>query len=613
MSLLKGLFDSSVWLPPPDLTISQWADEYRRIPPEASSEPGIWHTSRAEYQRSVMDAVSDKLVERVIMMTSAQVGKTEIILNTIGYYVDKEPCPILLLNPTLEMGESFSKDRLAPMIRDTPCLTSKIMPPRMRDSGNTLLHKKFPGGHITISGANSPASLASRPIRVLLCDEVDRYPETARNAQSKEGEGDPLSLAMKRTQNFWNRRILLVSTPTLKGMSRIAQEFENSSREEWSVPCPTCGELNAYDWERIEYKGKTEPVMRCAYCGHEHDEYEWKGMQSKGEWVSGNPAVKNIRGFHMNSFASPWASWPDLISQYHEAYNNGEEQLKVWVNTVLGIPYESKEGIVELEGLLTHAEEYKAEVPDEVRVLTCGVDVQDDRLEFEVVGWGKRHESWGIYYGVIYGSPGNNDVWQELDVYLDKEWKYANDESLRISCTCIDSGGHFTDEVYKYCQLRVRQNVFAVIGRGAMGLPSVSRPTRNNRRKVMLFTLGVTALKGVLHSRLNAEKKEPGYCHFPSGESGIKRGYDRKYYQGLLSERMQIVRKRGRDVITWEVRDRKIRNEPLDCRVYATGAYEILSPALEKQKRAIREPKKEEKMKELPLRGIRIMRGGLKM
>ncbi|MBQ3396232.1 MAG: phage terminase large subunit family protein [Synergistaceae bacterium] len=251
------ILDKSFWLPPPDLSISQWADEFRRIPPEASAEPGIWNTSRAEYQREIMNAISDSLTERVIMMTAAQVGKSEIILNTIGYYIDKEPAPILLINPTLEMGESFSKDRLAPMIRDTPCLSAKIADPRTRDSGNTLLHKKFAGGHITIAGANSPASLASRPIRILLCDEVDRYPLSAGT------EGDPLTLAMKRTQNFWNRRIVWVSTPTLRSTSRISQAFENSSQEEWTVPCKRCGKYNSFEWARIIYKERTEPVMIC--------------------------------------------------------------------------------------------------------------------------------------------------------------------------------------------------------------------------------------------------------------------------------------------------------------------------------------------------------------
>ena len=610
------ILDKSFWLPPPDLSISQWADEFRRIPPEASAEPGIWNTSRAEYQREIMNAISNPLTERVIMMTAAQVGKSEIILNTIGYYIDKEPAPILLINPTLEMGESFSKDRLAPMIRDTPCLSAKIADPRTRDSGNTLLHKKFAGGHITIAGANSPASLASRPVRILLCDEVDRYPVSAGT------EGDPLTLAMKRTQNFWNRRIVWVSTPTLRSTSRIAQAFENSSQEEWTVPCKHCGEYNSFEWARIIYKERTEPVMICSHCGYEGSQRDWSEKQHKGQWQVMNPAITKNRGFHMNAFASPWVSWPNLIEQYTEAYNNGEEQLKVWVNTVLGEPFESSGGIIELEEIESHGEEYDAELPEGVKVLTCGVDVQDDRVECEVVGWGVNHESWGIDYRVIYGNPAGSELWQMLDEYLLREWHYADGEALRVACTCIDSGGHFTDEVYLFCKSRVKRNVFAIVGRGQMGLPSVSRPTRNNRRRILLFTLGVSTIKGVLHSRLNAKKFTPGYCHFPFDPETRNRGYDRKYFQGLLSERMILKRERGKDVIRWEQRDKHIRNEPLDCRVYATGAYEILNPRISEHgekknqdgySRTQNQTGIETHKTQRKNKAVRIIRGGMKI
>lgn len=570
---------NNAWLPPPDLNISEWADEQRRISPEASAEPGRWRTSRAEYQREIMNAISEIMTERVIVMTAAQVGKTEILLNTIGYFIDQEPGPILCLNPTLEMGEAFSKDRLAPMIRDTPALQNKIKDPRARDSGNTLRHKKFTGGHITIAGANSPASLASRPIRILLCDEVDRYPVSAGT------EGDPLSLAMKRTQNFWNRRIVWVSTPTILGVSRIEKAFNASSREHWCVPCPTCGEYQAYEWDKMLYKDLTEPVMQCSKCGKNHNEIEWKAGQEKGMWIAENTDEKKIRGFHMNSFASPWASWQSLIEQYHEAIRNGEEEIKVWYNTVLGLPYENTSGALEVEMLESHREKYNAELPDGVLVLTCGVDTQDDRLECEIVGWGIGKESWGIEYRVIYGDPGSSEIWQALDDFLTKTWSYENGDKLGLSCVCIDSAGHFTDEVYKFCKPRARRNIFAIVGRGREGMPSVGKPSRSNRRHVTLFTLGVTTIKGSLFARLKTEIKGAGYCHFPIDEKNNHRGYDAVYFKGLLSERMVTKRVRGRDTITWEVRTKGIRNEPLDTRVYATGALEILNPNFEMYQR----------------------------
>ena len=577
LQLFRGI--NVVWLPPPDLTVSQWADEFRRIPPEASAEPGQWKTSRAEYQREIMDAISDPLIERVIVMTAAQVGKTEILLNVIGYFIDQEPSPILVLQPTLDMGQSFSKDRLSPMIRDTPALQGKVKEARSRDSGNTIMHKKFLGGHITISATNSPVSLASRPIRVLLCDEVDRYPP------SSGKEGDPLTLAVKRTQNFWNRRIVWVSTPGLLQTSRIYKGFQVSSQEEWCVPCPTCGEYQPFSWDQITFKGIPEPVMKCAKCGAIHNEVDWKAGQERGKWIAKNPNEKKIRGFHMNAFASGWVSWQDIVKQYQEAFLNGEESLKGWWNTVLGLPYENTEGTIEAEALESHREKYEAELPDGVLVLTCGVDTQDDRLECEVVGWGVGHESWGIEYRVFYGDPGLQEVWQALDDFLSKTWSYADGDKLGLSCTCIDSAGHFTDEVYRFCKSRARRNIFAIVGRGREGMPSVSKPSRNNRRHVVLFTLGVTTIKGVLFSRLKIDQKGAGYCHFPLDTKKAHRGYDSVYFKGLLSERMVVKRVRGRETITWEPRSPNIRNEPLDTRVYATGALELFNPNFEAHKK----------------------------
>ncbi len=563
--------DNEVFRPPPEMSVSEWADEYRFLSREASPEAGKWRTSRAPYQRAMMDAV--KSSERIVIMTAAQIGKTELLLNVIGYFIAKDPSPILLLQPTLGLGETFSKDRLAPMIRDCPALTGLIADPKARDSGNTLLHKNFPGGHITIAGANSPVGLASRPIRVLLCDEVDRYPLSAGS------EGDPLALAEKRTANFWNRRIVLVSTPTQKGWSRIEEVYEQSTCEEWSVPCPVCGELQAYSWPQMVYKERTEPVMRCVHCGQESGEVEWKS--GVGTWVPG--AVSSTRGFHLNAFASPWVRWEKIVSLYHEAYASGEEMLKVWTNTILGEPWEDTEGVIELESLGSNREEYSAEVPDEVKLLTAGVDTQDDRLECEVVGWGVNNQSWGIEYKVIYGDPGGAELWRELDEFLLRVRRKLSGEGLSISCVCVDSGGHYTDAVYKYCKGRTRRRVFPIVGRGRWGMASVSRPSRNNRARVPLFTLGVSTLKGVLASRLKAERGEGGYCHFPSNPG---RGYDEVYFQGLLSERMVIRRERGRDVVRFELLDRKTRNEPLDCRVYAMGAYEILNPDMTKYEKA---------------------------
>ena len=596
---------------PPDLTVSEWADNYRYLSPEGSPEPGKWNTDRAPYQRGMMDAV--KSHERVVIMTAAQVGKSEILLNTLGYFLHYDPCPILMVQPTLEMGQDFSKTKIAPMLRDTPVL-SGLIGQKTRTSDNNILHKHFKNSAVlSIAGANSPAGLASRSIRVLLCDEVDRYPASAGS------EGDPVSLAMARTATFWNRHIVLVSTPTMRGASRITDEFDLSDKSEWHVPCPKCGKYQPLVWENMLYEGKTEPVMKCPYCGHEAGGYEWKS--ALGRWVKN--ADSSIPGFHVNAFASPWLSWQEIVAKYMEARNSGPERVKTWTNTALGEPYENMEGVIDLEGLEDNREDYplmpdgSVAVPDDVLLLTCGVDTQDDRLELEVVGWGLGNQSWGIEYRVIYGHPSGPEVWSDLDAYLQNTFMKANGEGLMIACTCIDSAGHNTDMVYRFCKTRLRRRIFPIVGRGQWGVPSVRKPTRNNRLNVPLFTLGVSTLKGTLHTRLQVKRGESGYCHFPKGG---KTGYDERYYAGLLSERMVLKNIHGKEVVRWELRDSKTRNEPLDCRVYAMGAFEILNPDMRRYAgRIVRErpsapvvenhPQSEPVRKPVPKRRMILRRG----
>ena len=243
--------------PPPELTLSQWADRYRMLSAESSAEPGRWHTDKAPYQREIMDAIGDARIRRVVIMCAAQLGKTELLLNILGYFMAYAPAPILVMQPTLDMGQTFSKDRLAPMIRDTPVLRG-LVDVKSRYAGNTILKKNFPGGHITIVGANSATGLASRPIKVLLADEVDRYPGSAGT------EGDPLSLAQKRQTTFWDKKTVMVSTPVIKGHSRIETEYNQSTREEWNVPCPECGH---YQMRTLRVRGERIPLETAEPAG----------------------------------------------------------------------------------------------------------------------------------------------------------------------------------------------------------------------------------------------------------------------------------------------------------------------------------------------------------
>ncbi|MDQ0114369.1 phage terminase large subunit family protein [Paenibacillus harenae] len=562
--------------PPPKLTISEWADLYRRLSSEASAEPGQWRTDRAPYQREIMDALNDDEVETIVVMSSAQVGKTELILNVIGYYVHQDPSPIMLVQPTLELAQAFSKDRLSPMTRDSPELKKRMTSAKSRDGGNTMLHKSFPGGHITMAGANSPASLASRPIRIVLLDEVDRYPVSAGT------EGDPVTLVSKRSTTFLNRKRVLVSTPTIKGASRIETAYEESTMEQWCLPCPSCSDHQPLDWKQIRFD---DASMVCKHCGAIHSELEWKA--STGRWIARKENSK-VRGFHLNELASPWKRWSTIIEEFREAKRGGPETLKAWVNTSLGETWEEKGEQLDEDILLKRREMYHADVPDGVKILTAAVDTQDNRFEIDVMGWGAGHESWRIQYRVIYGDLKQPQVWTDLDEFLQRTWTDAEGRKFRIAITCMDSGGHFTNEVYRFCKERHARRVFAIKGESpgdGTYLPLIAGTSTNNRYKATVVRLGVNEGKSKVMSALSlsptdeAGNKVQGYCHFPLTTPDKNRGYDRQYFEGLTAEALQTRYKMGSPYQVWvKVRT---RNEPLDLAVYNRAAIEILQPNLD--------------------------------
>ena len=554
--------------PPPVLKISEWADRYRRLSPEASAEPGQWNTGRAPYQKEIMNAVNDNECGEVIIMSSAQVGKTEIILNILGYFIDYDPAPIMVVQPTLEMAQTFSKDRLAPMIRDTPVLKSKVREARSKISENTILHKKFPGGHITIVGANSAAGLASRPIRILLCDEVDRYPTSA------GAEGSPVELAEKRTNTFWNRKKIKVSTPTIKNVSKIESEYEKSSMEEWCLPCPCCGEYQPLKWRQIKFEDIT---MECKYCGERFTEVEWKS--GEGKYIAGNNN-KKVRGFHLNELASPWKHWDEIINDFKKAKDNSkkmgsQEPLQVWINTALGETWEERGESVNENSILRRREDFDSELPKGVLILTAGVDVQKDRFEIEVVGWGRGYESWGIKYEKLFCDMTKQSAWDTLEEYLQKEYYFADGTGLLAACTFIDTGGLYTTDTYKFLKNmnRKQRNIFGIKGMGGMGLPLLYKSSVNNSEKVKIFILGVDSGKEMIMSRLGIKEPASGYCHFPKS---VEKGYDEEYFKGLTSEQ-RVIKNGGRELI-WVKKSNSVRNEPLDIRNYATAAVELLRP-----------------------------------
>lgn len=582
IKLFKRIF--KILKPPPNITLSQWADKYRRLSSEASSAPGRWKTDKMPYQREIMDAITDINTQKVVMMSAAQVGKTDAaVLNPIGYYIHYEPSPIMVIQPTITMAESFSKERLSPMIRDTPVLAERIND-KSRNSGNTIQQKVFPGGQVTMIGANSPSGLRSRPIRILLADEIDAYPASA------GVEGDPLLLASKRLTTFWNKKQVDISTPTIKGLSRIEIEYENSSMGEWNVPCPCCGALQPLKWVNIVYDKedlKKEIRYVCDKCGVISTEVEWKEHFIGGKFIHKYPD-NPVRGFHLNSLGSTLTTWHEIVEKFIEANDQikkgNTELMKVWQNTEMGETYEEEAEAMEEADLMKRREKYNCEVPDGVMYLTAGVDTQDNRFECEVVGWGAEHESWGIKYAVFYGDTSNMEdrVWKDLDTFLQQSFKKADGTVMKLMCVCMDSGGHRTNEVYKFCKKRFNRRVFAIKGSNDSAAAYIQRPTQNNREKAYLFTIGVDTGKSLIMDRLKLENEGPGYCHFPKEP---EKGYNKAFFTGLTAEKKVLKYIKGRPYFVWEKKDRGIheRNEALDCRNYAAAAMEITGLPLKKQ------------------------------
>lgn len=549
------------------MTVSQWADTHLYLSPEDSAESGKYLSDRAPYQRGIMDAFSEPGVEEVVMMSSAQVGKTLILKSLIGYFIDLDPSPILVVQPTIEMGETFSKDRLAPMIRDTPALVGKVRDAKSRDSGNTILKKHFPGGHLTIAGANSAASLSSRPIRVLLCDEVDRYPPSAGT------EGDPVNLARKRTATYRARKkIALVSTPGLKGHSRIERAWLQSDQRRYFVPCPHCGHRHVLEWANVLVNEDEviKTCLVCPACGVLIRDSDRPLMLAQGQWVAQCPE-NPIPGFHLNELYSPWRKLSEIASDFLRARGNPEEE-KTWWNTAMGQPFESVGEQADAQQLAQQREAYAADqLPEGVLTVTAGVDTQKDRLEIELVGWGAGEESWGIEHIVLHGSPADPELWQRLDTLLANTRLPTEDgRVLRVAACCIDSGGHHVQQVYEFATPRAARNVWAVKGQFGPRPVWPKRQTKSKKyRGHTVRLIGVDTAKDTIYARWQVAEGKPGYCHFPMS-------YDEAWFQQATVEKLVTrIDARGNEVRAWQ-KSSGARNEALDCRVYAYAALQGL-------------------------------------
>lgn len=576
--------------PLPKTSVSQWADNYRMLSSGISAEPGKWKTSRAPYQKDIMNAFTEPGIHRVVVKSSSQIGKSDMMNNVIGRFAHLDPCAIMMIQPTIDMAQDYSKTRIAPMIRDTKVLNNLFYDVKSRDANNTILSKVFPGGRLIMCGANSPAGLASRPIRILLADEVDRFPDSAGT------EGDPADLAAKRMTTFWNSCMGLFSTPTNEGSSRIDEEYLAGTQEEWQHKCPNCGEYHllrhidmTVDYKEIKTPSGKKTVIvndvkwRCPHCGFSFSEKEMK--QTPQKYISRNAdALKNgIRSFFVNGFTSPWMTWSKIMREWLEAKGDPERE-KVIMNTVFGESYKQKGAFEDEQIFLRRRESYGAELPNGVLLLTAAIDTQDNRLEYEVVGWGKEEECWGIRKGIVLGAPNQDRTWKEIDNILDKTYHFADGKGLKVVRTFIDSGGHYTSDVYNYCQKNFHKQRFAIKGRGGPGIPLIYKIAKANNAKAPLILLGVDDGKQQIMDRLSIDSPGPLYFHFPQDE-GIKelsnRGYDDLYFKGIISEHKKVYKRNGVLREVWET-TKNVRNEPLDLRNYNLACMKSLKPDWDK-------------------------------
>ena len=574
----------TVLKPPPDLTISDWADQNRRLSSEASAEPGQWRTSRAEYQRGIMDAISDPAAESVVIMSSSQIGKSESILNMVGYHIDHDPAPIMVVMPTERDAETWSKDRFSPMARDTPCLQDKIANPKSRDGNNKILHKRFPGGHLTIVGANAPSGLASRPIRLLLCDEVDRYPFSA------GAEGDPVNLAKKRTVTFWNRKIVMVSTPTNKGASRIEAAFEESDQRRFWVPCRKCGTEQILTWGQVKWdkdeSGRHRPETACYHCVEcdavWKDETRWAAI-SKGRWIADAP-FNGTAGFHLNEIYSPWVRLEVMAKAFLSARAGGDETMKTFVNTSLGESWVETGEAPDWQRLYDRREQWKPGiVPEGALFLTAGADVQKDRIEVDVWAWGRGLESWLIDHIVIEGGAEQDQAWAQLTELLGRTWQHERGAALSLMKLAIDTG-YETSAVYAWARQVGFGQVVPVKGVDGFNRASpVSGPSfvdaniagKRLRRGARLWTVATATFKSETYRFLRlarpTKEEQASGAVFPPGTLHLPAWVEDEWLKQLVAEQLVTVKtKRGFSKLEWQ--KLRERNEALDLRVYARAA-----------------------------------------
>lgn len=570
--------------PDPDVWVDEWADEYMRIPRDSgAAEPGQYRTSRTPYAREPMRCLSPAHpCKRVVTMVASQLMKTQIALNWIGGLIHMAPSNILTLLPSLSLAKRVSS-RISKTIKATPVLRKRVASSRSRDSRNTMDTKEFEGGSLYVTTAGSAANLAELSARYVYGDEVDRWEVDVGE------EGDPIELAETRGSTFGrNAKFYFSSSPTIKGASRISDLFESSDQRYFYVPCPTCGHKQVLEWERLLYS-KDYQLIHYQCAGPECDvliEEHHKGwMLANGEWIAHAEGDGETVGFHLNALYSPpgWMDWRTLARQYEKAklaQAKGDlEPMQVFYNTRLAKVWDSAQEQTKADVLMDRArlESYGlGSMPSGSLMLTAAVDVQANRLELMVMGWGFGMERWVIDHKVISGDPADERTWAVLDDLLKARYRHPCGVGLAILATAVDSGGHHTDEVYQFCRMRRWRNIFAIKGASKPGRPVIAqRPSmvdvtwkgQTERHGAELWFVGTDTAKDWIYNRYP----------FPDGPGSLHFANDLPddFFAQCVAERKVARYVRGHKRVEW-IKGKAERNEALDLMVYCLAMAHYL-------------------------------------
>lgn len=565
--------------PPSASTVSEWADQNRVLSGKGAAEKGPWRTERTPYLRQPMDCLSPSHpTRRVVLMFGSQMGKTEVILNWLGSIIDLWPGPTLLVQPTLDMAKRLNRQRLEPLLLETPCLADKIAPARSRDAANTMFLKEFDGGLFVLAGANSASGLQSMPAAYLAADEVSSYPIEA------DDKGDPLENAEARTSTFPMGKVLITSTPGTRGACRITEEFERrSDQRRFHAFMPCCGSKEVIRWrEHMEWdRPDGEVWCRCPACGERVAQHHKTTMLVGGEWRATATGDGITAGFHLPAWYAPagWTPWELIRDEFLRAKDD-PLLLKGWVNKRAAEAWEDEAlSRVNADGLMARAAEnpYKSGwCPAGVALLLGAVDVQDTWLEVSIWGIGRGEQMWLIWHQKIEGDPAQDEVWEQVDAIRKTPFPHESGGHLSVRAMGVDTGGHYTQEAYEFCRLRAREGVVALKGSSTKAAPPLSKGSKvdvNWRGRVIkggvtLYLVGTDGLKRTIYARLRNETPGPGFVNF--GQNATP-----EYLEGLTCERLMPKYIKGFQVLEWR-KPAHARNEPLDLCVYCLALLEMI-------------------------------------